>query len=179
MAGGTTRSLAWRRLTEAVSRLKAPADRSAAAALTRLPVSIRGAGTTKAGAWALPGCVDKTALIEQCSTRWAECCDMRTTHRCTPWSRAGPLSRGGLVCCGGRRLRPLPSLRQRLPSGGFGPMASPCAGVVKLVDARDSKSRSARSVGSIPTTRTNPFLRDEAQLSPAFSVVRAWPQVAS
>ena len=28
------------------------------------------------------------------------------------------------------------------------------AGVVELVDARDSKSRSARSVGSIPTART-------------------------
>lgn len=28
------------------------------------------------------------------------------------------------------------------------------AGVVKLVDAPDSKSGSARSVGSIPTTRT-------------------------
>ena len=27
-------------------------------------------------------------------------------------------------------------------------------GVVELVDARDSKSRSARSVGSIPTART-------------------------
>ncbi len=31
------------------------------------------------------------------------------------------------------------------------------AGVVELVDARDSKSRSARSVGSIPTARTIPF----------------------
>lgn len=29
-----------------------------------------------------------------------------------------------------------------------------CAGVVKLVDAPDSKSGSVRSVGSIPTTRT-------------------------
>lgn len=32
------------------------------------------------------------------------------------------------------------------------------AGVVKLVDAPDSKSGSARSVGSIPTTRTTGFL---------------------
>jgi hypothetical protein len=31
------------------------------------------------------------------------------------------------------------------------------AGVVELVDARDSKSRSARSVGSIPTARTIVF----------------------
>ncbi len=31
------------------------------------------------------------------------------------------------------------------------------AGVVELVDARDSKSRSARSVGSIPTARTSPL----------------------
>ena len=29
-----------------------------------------------------------------------------------------------------------------------------CAGVVELVDALDSKSSSARSVGSIPTART-------------------------
>jgi hypothetical protein len=34
------------------------------------------------------------------------------------------------------------------------------AGVVKLVDARDSKSRSARSVGSSPTTRTNFLVSD-------------------
>ncbi len=33
-----------------------------------------------------------------------------------------------------------------------------CAGVVKLVDALDSKSSSERSVGSIPTARTK-FLR--------------------
>ena len=32
------------------------------------------------------------------------------------------------------------------------------AGVVKLVDALDSKSSSARSVGSIPTARTNSIL---------------------
>jgi hypothetical protein len=35
------------------------------------------------------------------------------------------------------------------------------AGVVKLVDARDSKSRSERSVGSIPTART--ILANEKQ----------------
>ena len=34
-----------------------------------------------------------------------------------------------------------------------------CAGVVELVDARDSKSRSARSVGSIPTARTIDIVR--------------------
>jgi hypothetical protein len=38
---------------------------------------------------------------------------------------------------------------------GFCHLASPSrAGVVKLVDAPDSKSGSARSVGSIPTART-------------------------
>ena len=36
----------------------------------------------------------------------------------------------------------------------WGYQRHPHAGVVKLVDARDSKSRSARSVGSTPTTRT-------------------------
>jgi hypothetical protein len=36
-------------------------------------------------------------------------------------------------------------------------MRSASAGVVELVDALDSKSSSARSVGSIPTARTNQF----------------------
>ena len=34
------------------------------------------------------------------------------------------------------------------------PTLEPCAGVVELVDALDSKSSSERSVGSIPTART-------------------------
>lgn len=38
------------------------------------------------------------------------------------------------------------------------------AGVVKLVDARDSKSRSARSVGSSPTART--ILPDDSIAQP-------------
>ena len=39
---------------------------------------------------------------------------------------------------------------------GSDPVASD-AGVVKLVDAPDSKSGSERSVGSIPTARTKSF----------------------
>ena len=40
---------------------------------------------------------------------------------------------------------------------GGGAIGRHHAGVVELVDARDSKSRSARSVGSIPTARTSPL----------------------
>src|SRR5437660_10756372 len=52
-----------------------------------------------------------------------------------------------------RGLHPLTALvLQRIA-----PAAIEClqAGVAELVDARDSKSRSARSVGSIPSTGTN------------------------
>ncbi len=38
--------------------------------------------------------------------------------------------------------------------GGFHAIQTKDAGVVELVDAPDSKFGSARSVGSIPTTRT-------------------------
>jgi hypothetical protein len=38
----------------------------------------------------------------------------------------------------------------------------PAAGVVKLVDALDSKSSSERSVGSIPTTRTTSDILNSA-----------------
>ncbi len=43
----------------------------------------------------------------------------------------------------------------------LGGLAAEAAGVVELVDAPDSKSGSARSVGSIPTARTS-FFPDKA-----------------
>ena len=42
------------------------------------------------------------------------------------------------------------------------------AGVVELVDAPDSKSGSARSVGSTPTTRTSVYLRFEGRTFQSF-----------
>ena len=48
---------------------------------------------------------------------------------------------------------------QPLSGGAWPPMLEHGhAGVVKLVDAPDSKSGSERSVGSIPTARTTPRL---------------------
>ena len=45
------------------------------------------------------------------------------------------------------------------------------AGVVELVDARDSKSRSERSVGSIPTARTILFYGQKMAQNRAFGLL--------
>ena len=49
-------------------------------------------------------------------------------------------------------------MRPGLASGADTGITGANAGVVELVDAPDSKSGSARSVGSIPTARTKVYL---------------------